>query len=125
MTWIDGWTRSPESAEDDALRPELRRVQIVEVRLLDDHLERLEKAVTSVVFFNADNVDASPNKIGFDEVRRDVKVNAADVGLDRQIGATPRHRAAARLLPNNSISVSFEIRFHLLLRRLRLSWITF
>ena len=125
MTWIDGWTRSPESSEDNALRPEFRRVQIVKVRLLYDHLERLEKAMTSVVFFDADNVDASTNKIGFDEVRRDVEINAADVGLDRQIGATPRHRTAARFLSNDGISVSLKIHFHLFLRRLSLSWITF
>ena len=104
--------RSSKAPEDHSFRPAVGRVEGIEVGLLDHQAEGFVKTVTSFVLFNADDVHASIDQVAFDDVRCDGEIDSADVRLNREIGAGPRHHSAARLFTDDKILISGEIRFH-------------
>ena len=110
-------TRAPETAEDDAFRPYFRRIEGGKVRLLDDEFERLEKPVTRLILIDVDDVDSHRHNARLDLIGSDVAVDAADVAVDGERSAAPRHDAAARLLADNDVFVFVMTSFYSIFRR--------
>ena len=88
MTW-NGWTRSPETAEDHTFRPDFRRVESGEIRLLDDEFERLEKMMSRLILVNLQDVNPHRNDVGLYLLGRDAKIDASNVAVDGERSATP------------------------------------
>ena len=105
-------TWSPEAAEDDTLRPDLRRVERVEIFFPNDELERIEQTVPRDVLFDRDNVDTHRHNVQFNLFRRDADVDSSDVAINGYRRSTPRHGAATWLLADNYVFVPYMIRFH-------------
>ena len=103
-------TRSPETAEDNPFRPDFRRIERGEIRLLDDQLEGFEESMTRLILLDLDDVNSHRNNRRLDLISRDAEVDASDVAVDGERSATPRHDAATWLLSNDDVFVSIVIR---------------
>ena len=104
MTW-DGRTWSPEAAEDDSFRPDLRQIQLLEVHLSDDEFEGLELVMSHLVRPNVDDVDPHRNNIRLNLIGRHSYINASDVAIDCERSSAPRHQTTARFLPDHNVAV--------------------
>ena len=102
-------TRSSEATEDHTLRPKFRRIELVEVGFTNHHLERFVETMARCILFNIDDVDSLRHKVRLDLIGSDHRIDAADIAVYSEVGATPRHQPTTWLFSNDDILIATEI----------------
>ena len=109
-------TRLPKATEKDAFGPSSLLQQSVKVRFFDDQFEGFETLMSRLILLQPDDVDSSRNQIRFYRVSGNRQCDSSNVTLHREVGAGPRHDAAAGAFSNDDIAISLKVRFYSVFR---------